>query len=357
MILSPSALERCQEPGDWLRREIETAIEYKRNVIPLMMEGFDFGSPTTVKALTGKLADLKKYNALGVPAEYFEAAMEKLHSERFLNRPLASISHPVSDITKQITEKQKSAAVEATSVGKGQLAAQKWYERGYIFSENGNFDEAIRCFTEAISIKTDFAYAYSSRGFAIIETKGNPQQALSDLNNAIKLKPDEYTAYNNRGRIYHERGKKDKALDNYNLSIKYNPNYHFPYNNRGMIYQDTGNFDEAIKSYNKAISLKSDYIDAYINRGLLRFNKGEYNLANKDYSKVIKIDPHYANAYYNRALVWERNKDYSSAIADYQNYLNLGGGKQEGDQKEVEETIKKLKSKLVKKKLTKKKPK
>jgi len=25
VILSPSALERCHEPGDWLRREIETA--------------------------------------------------------------------------------------------------------------------------------------------------------------------------------------------------------------------------------------------------------------------------------------------------------------------------------------------
>jgi hypothetical protein len=44
VILSPSALERCNEPGDWLRREIETAIDNKRNIVPLMMEGFDFGS-------------------------------------------------------------------------------------------------------------------------------------------------------------------------------------------------------------------------------------------------------------------------------------------------------------------------
>ncbi len=43
-VLTPSALERCKEPGDWLRREIETAIEEKRNIIPLMMESFDFGS-------------------------------------------------------------------------------------------------------------------------------------------------------------------------------------------------------------------------------------------------------------------------------------------------------------------------
>ncbi len=86
VILSPSALERCNEPGDWLRREIELAIDNHRNIIPLIMEGFDFGSATTVKALTGKLANLKAYNAIGIPAEYFDDAMTKLRSERFLNQ-------------------------------------------------------------------------------------------------------------------------------------------------------------------------------------------------------------------------------------------------------------------------------
>ena len=38
IVLTPSALERCSEPGDWLRREIETAIDSKRNIIPLMLE-------------------------------------------------------------------------------------------------------------------------------------------------------------------------------------------------------------------------------------------------------------------------------------------------------------------------------
>jgi TIR domain len=40
VLLTPSALERCHEPGDWLRREIETAIENRRNIVPLMLEGF-----------------------------------------------------------------------------------------------------------------------------------------------------------------------------------------------------------------------------------------------------------------------------------------------------------------------------
>src|ERR1700753_801304 len=42
ILLTPSALERCNEPEDWLRREIETALAHGRNVVPLMLERFDF---------------------------------------------------------------------------------------------------------------------------------------------------------------------------------------------------------------------------------------------------------------------------------------------------------------------------
>src|SRR5262245_54236006 len=78
VLLTPSALERCGEPGDWLRREIETALDCERNIVPLMFEGFDFGAPAIAPYLTGRLADLKRYNALSVPAAFFLEAMSRL---------------------------------------------------------------------------------------------------------------------------------------------------------------------------------------------------------------------------------------------------------------------------------------
>src|SRR5215510_13741316 len=42
VILTPSALERCADPNDWLRREIEYALEMKRNIVPLMFDRFSF---------------------------------------------------------------------------------------------------------------------------------------------------------------------------------------------------------------------------------------------------------------------------------------------------------------------------
>jgi hypothetical protein len=37
VLLTPSALEPCGDRGDWLRREIETALETRRNIVPLML--------------------------------------------------------------------------------------------------------------------------------------------------------------------------------------------------------------------------------------------------------------------------------------------------------------------------------
>src|ERR1035438_2955820 len=70
VLLTPSALERCGAAGDWLRREIETALANQRNIVPLMLEGFDFGRPMIASQLTGTLAALRRYNGVRIPPDY-----------------------------------------------------------------------------------------------------------------------------------------------------------------------------------------------------------------------------------------------------------------------------------------------
>jgi hypothetical protein len=111
VLLTPSALERCSEPADWLRREIETAIETKRNIIPLMFDGFDFSTPSVANQLTGNLATLKSYNGLQVMGAFFTEAMNRLR-EQYLNVPLEMVLHPVSTSTQEDAKAQKATLVK-----------------------------------------------------------------------------------------------------------------------------------------------------------------------------------------------------------------------------------------------------
>lgn len=137
LILTPTALDRCNQLGDWLRREIEIAIDEKRNIIPLFFDGFNFGSPTVAKMLTGKLANINRYNGLEVPPGYFMEAMERLRS-RYINVPLNAVLHPITtEVRKVVIEEQFAAdkALEQKKVVIDELvrsAEEKFTETGQI---------------------------------------------------------------------------------------------------------------------------------------------------------------------------------------------------------------------------------
>lgn len=95
VILTPGTLERVKDTGDWLRIEIERALELERNIVPVMTSDFSFGDSKPY--LTGTLKNLPRYNGVTIHHDYFDDAMKKLR-ERFLKKPVyASITPTPSD--------------------------------------------------------------------------------------------------------------------------------------------------------------------------------------------------------------------------------------------------------------------
>jgi tetratricopeptide (TPR) repeat protein len=187
--------------------------------VPLMLEGFDFGTPKIASQLTGKLAALKHYNGLSIPPEYFMEAMEKLRG-RYLNVALASVLHPASLFAQQAAAEQKQAAGAAPAVQEEELTAQQWFERGLAAVD---IDERLRFYSEAIGLKPDSA-AFNNRGAARSD-KGDIEGALQDYTEAIRLKPDDADAFYNRGVAHYAKGDIEGALQDYNEAIRlgYNP--------------------------------------------------------------------------------------------------------------------------------------
>ena len=128
------------------------------------------------------------------------------------------------------------------------------------------YENAIKCYSEAIKSKPDFTVAYNNRGI-VYKEKGEFQKAIEDYTIAINLDPDYANAYNNRGNAYKEKGEFQKAIEDYTIAINLDPDYANAYNNRGNAYTDAGDFDNAMKDFNTAIKLNPDDAGAYNNRG------------------------------------------------------------------------------------------
>lgn len=82
LILSPHALDRCTDESDWVRKEIAEALRLKKNIIPVMMNGFAF--PQT---LPEDIDDVRYQNGLTSTTEYFMESVNRLCSKYLLSKP------------------------------------------------------------------------------------------------------------------------------------------------------------------------------------------------------------------------------------------------------------------------------
>lgn len=409
-ILTPGSVERFANEDDWFRREIERAIAMRRNIVPLIVEGFDFDKARPY--MQGNLSMLDRYQAVRLPDDYFDEAMTRLRT-RFLSKPLDVIVHPTPPEQVEAVERRK-AELEATPVPSSEeLKAEDYFNRGYDRQENGNLQGAIEAYNRAIVLNPQYAEAYNNRGNAK-DDLGNPHAAIEDYTEAIRLKPDYYTAfynrgivrksvdlldeaiadyteairlkpdyaeaYNNRGNARDDNGDQDGAIADYTESIRLKADYDIAYNNRGVVRKAKGDLDGAVEDYSEAVRLNPEYAVAFNNRGIARKALGDYDGAIEDYTEALRLDPDYATAYnnrgailddqgnfaeaiadyteaircrpeyidahYNRGLSRKKKGDYAAAIVDYQRYLDLGGGVRDGDQEQVEATIRELQGKL-----------
>lgn len=82
LLLSPESMERCSNRGDWVAREIRTALKYNRKIIPLVLEN-DFQWPKDFPSDLRVIKDIQFHKMLF--DEYFDDSVRKL-SQRLSTR-------------------------------------------------------------------------------------------------------------------------------------------------------------------------------------------------------------------------------------------------------------------------------
>jgi tetratricopeptide (TPR) repeat protein len=261
----------------------------------------------------------------------------------------------------------------------GSGGARHHYESGLAWQQNGDHDQAIAEFTEAIRLDPQAVNAYYSRGLAY-EEKNDIDNALADLQKVLSLRPESGWADRKlieqalqgedviaredveqavarvmvaRGIIFYSQGEYQKAIGDFSEAIRLNPSgsAHFE---RGRAYYLTGQFKEAVddldraassnpedagltaaiyfylgdsyremREYDKAvfnvkISIRRapEVPDSYESRGLAYFEKGENDKAVSDFTEAIRLDPKKASYYLNRARVHRAMGHEDQAVAD-----------------------------------------
>ena len=107
LLLERGCLERCVDPADWLRREIEQALATRRNIVPVAVGPFSFNEEKHY--LAGALAQIISYPTLTLDYVLFDEALEQLRN--ILLRPFRVVLTPAPAHEQPIAAHLARAAV------------------------------------------------------------------------------------------------------------------------------------------------------------------------------------------------------------------------------------------------------
>ena len=228
-------------------------------------------------------------------------------------------------------------------VDKEFLSNQKVVD-GNKFFYKGRFDDAIKLYTEALTLNEDNVAAYNLRGniyglFAVQQknvpiAESNRQQALSDLDKALRLNPNYAEAYGNRGLVYYGAKNFSAAIKDFDKAIELDPNNPNVYSNRGNFYEyDLKNFSKAAEDYSRAIdfSTRENLLALnYQNRGSAYSKLNMFGKAIEDFSRAIELlqsssqkNPLLAWVYRRRGECYRAIGDNANAQADLNKFAEL----------------------------------
>lgn len=85
IVLPPNALDRCSDSEDWVRLEIEHAKKHNKNIIPIMLRGFEWPEKNS---LPNSLQDIYTYNGISASDHnVFVENIERLKKSFLKSKP------------------------------------------------------------------------------------------------------------------------------------------------------------------------------------------------------------------------------------------------------------------------------
>jgi tetratricopeptide (TPR) repeat protein len=193
-------------------------------------------------------------------------------------------------------------------------------QHGWEQAEKGNYEQAIRYFTEAIDLNPKDAESRYSRGTAY-SRKGQYDQAILDFSKALEINPRDAKAYYNRGIAYCRKSQYDQAILDFSKALEINPMDAKSYYNRGITCWEKGEHNQAISDFKKALEIDPNnprYLVTYIDQEIAYFeDKGQYDQAISNDNKTLEINPRDAKVSINRGRAYYLKGEYGRSWEDF----------------------------------------
>jgi tetratricopeptide (TPR) repeat protein len=130
-------------------------------------------------------------------------------------------------------------------------------ERGYARWENGDYENALMDYNEAIRIDSSQADYFLNRGL-VHEKLNHHLAAYRDYTRAVNLNEKLEKAWLSRGNLLTRLNRLSEAIDDYTIALIFHPTYATACYNRALAYQRLGQLRKACTDLLRAEELKME---------------------------------------------------------------------------------------------------
>ena len=150
--------------------------------------------------------------------------------------------------------------------------------------------DSASLFAHALQVTKDNALAHDSLGIVLL-SQGQVDQAIDHFDEAVRLNPNYAKGHYNLGNALLARGEVNQAVAHYERALQIRPNYAKAHNSLGLALLSQGKMDEAIVHCEEALRLQPNYVGALNNLGLAFLSQGKMDQAVAQFEKVLRFRP------------------------------------------------------------------
>jgi tetratricopeptide (TPR) repeat protein len=132
------------------------------------------------------------------------------------------------------------------------------------------------------------AVAYTNRGFAY-SNHGEYRRAIEDYDEALRIDPRHALAYNNRGNAYSYLGEYRRAIEDYDQALRHDPGHAWTHNNRAWALYLLGRNAQALDDVEQSLSLGHGDANAFDTRAHVLAALGRTRAALASFERAMRF--------------------------------------------------------------------
>ncbi|MEY2412449.1 MAG: hypothetical protein QOD84_1055, partial [Acidobacteriaceae bacterium] len=208
-------------------------------------------------------------------------------------------------------------------------SAEALYGMGSVYLKQGKQAEARETFTRATKAHASYPETLpnSWNNLGLLATRDQHfDEAIRCFQQAVRLSPAHLIALDNLGNAFRQEKKWDEARAILERAIAVNPKDPEANYSLGMVLAQLNNTEEAFKYLQRALQFRPDYPEALNNLGVLYLRTGVKEKAIASFQECIRAAPAFDQAYLNLAKVYALESDPDEARAVLQALLKQHPG-------------------------------